>query len=611
MQYAPLAYANADVEDILATHREQGDAHAPANVAAFLGLLVSALATRPYPEAHRHASKQLGAPLYSKRVLLAHLRRLLANAQCAFSPSEVETLYRHLVTRPSKSHSGILSLTVLTSPGAFSCKHDCFYCPNEPGQPRSYLRDEPAVLRANQNGFSPALQLTDRAVALYENGHAVDKLELLILGGTWSSYPIDYRVEFCRDLFHAANTLFEPAPRRAALSLAEEQRANSRMPRHRVIGVTVETRPDAITPAELVHLRAVGCTRVQLGVQTTDDAVLRRVNRGCTTADAARAIALLKSNGFKVDVHAMLNLPGASPESDADSLARLASDPALLADQIKLYPCELVPFTRIERWFAEGSYTPYTTAQVLDVIRGFKRICPRFMRINRIGRDIPAPYQAAAGCAAGSPLHVATDLRLQLGDAPCACIRCREVAGGTLHGNEVVSTLVYAASGGTEHFVAVESPDASVLYAFARVRVNAASCDAHVVFPELVGLALLRELHVYGELATNGAKGPVQHNGLGRRLLREADAVARRSGCAGVAVIAGEGAREYYARAGFVALPGEGRFMVRRPGISGAWVLWALLWALAVAVAGVVVEWAWRDAPAVFLAGRVVYGSAV
>ena len=214
---------------------------------------------------------------------------------------------------------------------AFSCEWDCYYCPNEPGQPRSYLHDEPSVLRANMNQFDPVLQFTDRAATLSQNGHPLDKVELLVLGGTWSSYPHAYQAEFVRDLFFAANTFYE-RPKRERRSLVEEQTLNEGSS-VKIIGLTLETRPDTITPDELRRLRRYGCTRVQLGLQHTSDDVLRNINRGCNKADAARAIALLKDAAFKVDVHLMPNLPGSSPSADREMFQEMLDDPLMQADQ--------------------------------------------------------------------------------------------------------------------------------------------------------------------------------------------------------------------------------------------------------------------------------------
>lgn len=241
-----------------------------------------------------------------KTALLHVYQRMVGSGEIA----ECKALAQFLVKKSAKSQSGVLVITVLTSPyptvgdkvQKFSCAWNCYYCPSEPGQPKSYLHDEPAVKRANENHFDPVLQFTDRAATLAMNGHPVDKIELLVLGGTWASYPHQYQEEFVRDLFFAANTFWERTKRPRA-SLDEEQLINETAA-VKIIGVTLETRPDTIDAEELRRLRRYGCTRVQLGLQHTDEAILKKINRGCTTLDATTALRRLKDACFKASAPA-------------------------------------------------------------------------------------------------------------------------------------------------------------------------------------------------------------------------------------------------------------------------------------------------------------------
>ena len=240
--------------------------------------------------------------------------------------SQIEFFLR---TKVGKSASGILSITVFTSPypeyidpatgkltkQKFSCQWNCYYCPNHPDHPRSYLPDEPGCLRAERLNFIAADQLTERVETLRRIGHPIDKLEVLVLGGTWESYPETYRESFIRDLFYSANTFFSEDPRRAPMSLEEEQRENEDT-RVKIIGLTIETRPDTVTPQSIRELRRIGCTRLQLGIQHVDDEILDKINRKHTADDARRALKLLKDNCYKVDIHIMPDLPGASPDID-------------------------------------------------------------------------------------------------------------------------------------------------------------------------------------------------------------------------------------------------------------------------------------------------------
>ena len=501
-----------------------------------------------------------------KKSQLIHVYDLLT-ARGSLAPCP--QLRAALMKNPSKSQSGVLVITVLTSPypatggvvQRFSCKWDCHYCPNEPGQPRSYLHDEPAVRRANHNGFDPVLQFTDRAATLAANGHPVDKIEVLVLGGTWASYPEAYRETFCRDLFYAANTCWERPPKRPRRSLAEEQVANEGAA-CKVIGLTLETRPDTIDAGELRRLRAYGCTRVQLGLQHTDDAVLKAINRGCTTAHAAAALAALKDCCYKVDIHLMPNLPGSSPSADRAMFARVLSDPQLQADQWKIYPCEVVPWTQIQKWYDAGTYVPYSHAELCELLLETKAEVHPWIRLNRVIRDIPSQYIFNVNVP-----NLREDLATELArrGGACACIRCREVGAAAADAPPQLVERRYAAQDGWEVFLSFESGDRKTIFAFARLRLSARPGSG--VFASLAGCALLRELHVYGQLipTTAGAAGSgaaPQHTGLGRRLMHRAEAIASASGFRRMAVIAGVGARGYYRKLGY-ELESEGGFMVK------------------------------------------------
>ena len=436
-----------------------------------------------------------------------------------------------------------------------------------------------------------------RAATLSQNGHPLDKIELLVLGGTWSSYPLDYQQEFVRDLFFAANTFYQRGEKRARLALVDEQRENEAAA-VKIIGLTLETRPDTITQAELRRLRRYGCTRVQLGLQHTDDAVLRRINRGCTTADAKRALRLLKDAGYKVDVHLMPNLPTSTPAIDRAMLDQMLDDEDLQADQWKLYPCEIVPWTVIHDWHKQGKYWPYPEAELVDVLAQVKARVHPWIRINRVRRDIPMQY-VLGGPAIPNLRHDVLAVMARNGTR-CRCIRCREVgdrlpallkAGGAVELRE----RRYRASGGVEIFLSFEATTSenssqhdgtSLCCGFLRLRLPRRAAaepepepepepEITKTFPELHGAALVRELHVYGQvlataeaLAAGGGgdkrdgAGVAQSRGFGRRLLDRAEEIATAEGWGKVAIISGVGARNYYRKRGY-ELEGVGGYMVK------------------------------------------------
>ncbi|EQC41207.1 hypothetical protein SDRG_01183 [Saprolegnia diclina VS20] len=468
-----------------------------------------------------------------------------------------------LVKKAGKSQSGVLVVTVLTSPyphgQKFSCQWNCYYCPNEPDQPRSYLHDEPSVLRANRNSFDPVLQFCDRCVTLALNGHPVDKIELLVLGGTWASYPVSYQEEFIRDLFYAANT-FHDRVKREKKSLDEEKKENETTA-VKIIGITLETRPDCITPDELRRFRRFGCTRVQLGIQHTDEGILKKINRGCTTTDAKRAMKLLRDCGYKTDIHLMPNLPGSSVELDRAMFEYVLHSPDLQADQWKIYPCEVTPWTVIKRWYDAGEYVPYSGHELMALLMDIKAQVHPWIRLNRVIRDIPSQY--ILGGVDEPNLRQVILKRMEQAGRTCRCIRCREIkSDARAAAKAVLITRKYEANDGTEYFFSFETPDESTICGFCRLRLSPTAGAG--VFPELQGCALVRELHVYGQLVAvnSGDKSKPQHIGFGTQLMLKAEEVARAHGYTKMAVIAGVGVRNFYRKLGF-EVEGEGELMTK------------------------------------------------
>ncbi|ETL81321.1 hypothetical protein L917_18312 [Phytophthora nicotianae] len=486
-------------------------------------------------------------------------------------------LEKLLVKKAQKSQSGVLVVTVLTSPyptvngkkQKFSCQWNCYYCPNEPDQPRSYLHDEPSVLRANRNDFDPVLQFCDRCVTLAMNGHPVDKIELLVLGGTWASYPVEYQETFIRDLFYAANTFFD-REKRERHSLDEEKLENETAA-VKIIGITLETRPDCITPEELRRFRRYGCTRVQLGIQHTDDGILKKINRGHTLAQAVQALKLLRDCCYKTDIHLMPNLPGSDPEKDRAMFEYVLHTPNLQADQWKIYPCEITPWTVIKKWYDEGSYVPYSDDKLIELLMDVKAEVHPWIRLNRVIRDIPSQY-ILGGMDEPNLRQVIGNKMIERG-TPCKCIRCREVKtdDAAIASAECV-IREYEANEGDEYFISFETPDRSKICGFARLRLS--QTPGGGVFPELEDAALIRELHVYGQLvaaiskkkkssASVDAEGShAQHTGFGTQLMMKAEEIARAHGYKKMAVIAGVGVRNFYRRLGF-EVEGEGELMIK------------------------------------------------
>ena len=484
---------------------------------------------------------------------------------------------RNLITKKKcKSNSGVLVITVLTSAhpqyidedgevktARFSCKHDCAYCPNEPAhegnnwvaQPRSYLYSEPAVLRANANDFDPIKQMNSRISTLIKMGHIPDKLEVIVLGGTWSEYPRDYQDRFVTELYYSANIYFDNEPKRPKKTLEEEIEINETSKVH-IIGLTLETRPDTITINEIANLRRYNCTRIQLGVQHTNNTVLKKIRRGHTIERAYEAIKLLKNNCYKVDIHIMPNLPGASYDIDKKMLDEVLYDQRIQVDQYKIYPTAIVPFTLIKKWFDEGTYIPYDDMQLYELIKDFKKNVQKYKRLNRIIRDIPGHYIEGGYSTKYVNMRqlLQDDMRLNKWD--CKCIRCREIKGNSVSPDKIqliqLNIEKYRGSDSDEYHISFDTNcDKNYLIGFLRLRLNKEE-DTQVL-PCIKGCALIRELHVYSNLNSVGdnIEGSLQHKGFGKQLVAKAEEIAVDNGYGKMAIISGTGVREYYRKLGY------------------------------------------------------------
>ncbi|KAH8609152.1 Radical SAM superfamily Radical SAM C terminal domain [Trypanosoma vivax] len=488
--------------------------------------------------------------------------------------SELTAAYRHLVRtgqvresiavedilvrKRGKSHSGVLVVTVFMGPGQFSCPKDCHYCPNQPGIARSYLLKEPGVLRGYRNGWDPIKQFYDRASALENNGHVVDKIELIILGGTFSFYPKKYVEEFITGNFYAANTYYDSAPLRPMGSLQEEITHNEGA-RCRIIGVTVETRPDYINAAELRRFRSLGVTRVQVGIQHLDDDILTIVNRDCPTAKTVVAIKRLLDAGFKVDAHWMPDLPGSSFSKDQEMFEYLfsADNENFQVDQWKVYPTATVPYTKIEEWYRSGEYKPYAENDngvwMVKLLVYIMDNCPYRIRLNRIIRDIPTTY--IMGGERRCNLRQVIEAEMRAKNIRCKDIRERECKGTPVDRNQTKLFVdQFRASGGTEFYLSIENMDRTTLYGHLRLRLRDDSSALNSLFGALEECALIRELHTYGRLVAvsrPNSGNEAQHMGVGTQLMREAERIAQEHGFCKIAVIAGVGVRRYYAKLGY------------------------------------------------------------
>jgi elongator complex protein 3 len=501
-----------------------------------------------------------------------------------------------LLTKPVRTNSGVTVVAAMTKP--LRCPHGkCTYCPGGPGSffgdvPQSYTGNEPASMRGARAKYDIYVQIFNRLEQYIVSGHNPEKVELILMGGTFTSYDRVYQDEVVHDIYQAMNDFSELfyagdfdfekfkafyelpgsihdkersgrlqqrilenkfASHRYAQSIEDVQRENETAV-IRCIGFTIETRPSHAKLKEANLMLEQGCTRVELGVQTTFDEVLTKVHRDHTLQDTIEAIADLRDLGFKLNFHIMLGLPLMNAERDIEAAHRLFDDPAFKPDMLKLYPCMVMPGTPLYYDFKAGSYTPYSTQQAAEIIAEVKKFVPKYVRIMRIQRDIPTKV-TTAGIGQTNLRQVVDETCKRLG-VVCKCIRCREVKGNVVR-NVAFVVQQYEASNGQEFFLSFEDPETDALLGFCRLRFPGRSLRSEITKDS----GIIRELHVYGIATGIGDEGPVQHRGLGKKLMEAAERICKDAGKNKLLVISGVGVREYYQNLGYMH---DGPYMSKR-----------------------------------------------
>jgi elongator complex protein 3 len=482
-----------------------------------------------------------------------HLEAVPANADLitALMPAEAKKLLPIIRRKNTRTISGVTVIATMTKPYQCPQPEPCAYCPGGPtqGSPQSYTGYEPAALRGTQNSFDPYEQVKSRIRQLTAIGHKVDKVELIVMGGTFPATPLEYQTGFiqrCLDALTGKNS-----------ANLEDAKANAEVSKIRNVGITVETRPDWAKQPQIDAILDMGVTRVELGVQNPDDKIYRLVGRTHTVSDVIEATRIAKDAGLKIVYHLMPGMPGSNPEKDITAFKRIFTDSAFKPDMIKIYPCLAIAGTKAYEWYQQGTYQPYTTEEAANVIAEIKKILPRWVRVMRVQRDIPARLILAG--VKKSDVRELVQSKLKMQGSQCQCIRCREV-GHRLAVDHVkpepekvqILTQRYEASEGKEFFISAEDPENNVLLGYLRMRVP--STKAHR--PEITSVpsAIVRELHVYGQLVPVGihTEGAWQHKGYGQVLLKEAERLAGRElGLKKLLVISALGTRRYYMRFGY------------------------------------------------------------
>jgi elongator complex protein 3 len=473
-----------------------------------------------------------GLPWLGKSDVLYLYAAMCGDGRLPYNPDFVTLLQK----KPTRSQAGVTVVTVLTKP--YPCPGECIFCPTDVRMPKSYLHDEPGAQRAERHGFDPYAQTAARIQALEQIGHPAEKIELLILGGTWSSYRRDYQEWFVQRCLDAMNG-------EDSATLVEAQEKNAVGPR-RNVGLVVETRQDFITPDELRWFRYLGVTKVQVGIQSLDEHILAINKRGHDAQSTRDAFRLLRLAGFKIHGHWMANLLGATPKSDREDFARLWSDPAVRPDELKIYPCMLVQNADLYAYWQRGEYEPYDEETLTALLADCLAQVPRYVRVNRVIRDFPTT-NVVAGNKKANLRQVATE-RVEADGRTLQEIRAREIRRQKVRRDELqLRVTTYETDATTEHFLSFETADER-LAGF--LRLSLPHPNQELPLPELAGHAMIREVHVYGPALNLGhdSTGEAQHMGLGSELIIKAKEMARAAGFPKIAVISAIGTRAYYGR---------------------------------------------------------------
>lgn len=551
--------------------------------------------------------KEIKSKKPNKKVLNRIKSRLCKKYKLEKIPTDIEILLnarvqdaekvkKYLLTKPIRTVSGVAVCAIMTKP--IPCPHvkkggPCIMCPGGPDSvfgdvPQSYTGKEPATRRAIRNKYDPYLQVMNRLEQYVVQGHIPDKLELIIMGGTFPSFPKKYRECVITYAFKAMNDFSKLFFARGKLdmikfkeffdlpgdifdkkrtklihdkllrikrktSLEKEQRRNEKGS-IRCVSLVIETRPDYATLKEANEMLRLGCTKVELGVQTIYDNVLKRIRRGHTVEDSVKATRILKDLGFKINYHMMPGLPGVGVEEDFFALTALFNFEEFQPDMLKIYPCMVLKGTKLYNLWKKKKYKPMTTKKAMELISAFKEVVPEHVRIMRVQRDIPT-FMTEAGVDKTN-LRQYIEAHMKKHNIKCRCIRCREPKLKVPKEIQILEKH-YLASGGNEFFISAEDVKKDLILGFCRLRFPSSYLRKEITNDS----ALIRELHVYGKAVQIGRRGKVQHKGIGKALIEKAEIIAEIYYKTKMVVISGIGAKEYFKKLGYRK---EGPYMIKK-----------------------------------------------
>jgi len=525
------------------------------------------------------------SPAVSRPELLTHLiRKFTKTDGGTFSKSDLLSVCppdsKDLLLfkkKPIRTLSGVTPVTVLTKP--YPCPGQCIFCPSDVRMPKSYIANEPGAQRAGQYAFHPYAEVYNRLQAFKETGHPVSKVELIVLGGTWSAYPEDYRLWYIKELFLALNDFGAGIDRRPTTtrvnldeSLPEDQTYNqyiSSKTRNsisetatwqelidaqkinetancRCVGLVLETRPDYITDAEVIHLRRLGATKIQIGFQSMQDNVLTLNKRGHNVEASIQAVNKLRQAGFKIHGHWMPNLYGSNPELDRNDYVSMFTKESVCPDELKVYPCSLIDHTELMNIYRQGKWQPYTTEELTELLRFVITNTPEYCRLTRIVRDIPGTEIVTGNKSTNLRQLVETKAVL----AVAHDIRAREIKGEAIKTEDIaLEDTIYETPTSTEHFLQYITKERKII-GFLRLSIP----RIQSFIDELKDAAIIREIHVYGQSISVGSENGIaaQHQGLGKALIKKAIEISSQHSFKKVSVISAIGTRQYYRDNGFM-----------------------------------------------------------
>jgi len=460
------------------------------------------------------------------------------------NPSDFKKLQNILLTKPVKSASGVAVIAIMPKP--FACPHGrCSYCPGgiEYNTPNSYTGKEPITISAIENQYDPKIQISKKIQQLVSFGHDSTKLELVLVGGTFLFMPKDYQENFIKSSYDALNGFESPN--------LEAAKKSNETTKHRNVGFTIETKPDYCKEEHVDLMLDYGATRIEIGVQCLQDRVYKIVNRGHDLNDVIDSFQIAKDAGYKIVAHMMPGLPTMSPTDDIKDFQTLFEDSRFKPDMLKIYPSLILKDTPLYDEYQDGKYIPYSDDDMLNVLTEVKKMVPKWMRIMRVQREI-TPMEIIAGPKMGN-LRQIVHKNLEKQGFSCKCIRCREAGLAkkkNLEGELKLERIDYDASDGNEVFLSYNDSE-DLTYGFLRLRKPSKRAHRKEVSSDV---AIVRELHVFGKAIEIGAheKDSFQHLGLGKKLMRSAEDVAKNEfGVKKLLVISAVGTREYYQKLGY------------------------------------------------------------